>query len=184
MGTEKLVLLSSEGKKKRAVRADKRRQQKIGHSAPYICNLSPSEICESKHSAFPPLCSGVASSVLVQVHFPCALRNRLKAEKMLVMPAPEMWKIAWLLVFWWYAGCPGGLLILNKNGQGGQEGCTKTSGKNRTDFRFGALKMLSGVQEGLRAFEPRSKVFLLEGARALSPCFLPISLRCVGRWTA
>lgn len=58
-----------------------------------------------------------ASSVLVQVHFPGALRNRLKAEKTLVMPAAEIWRLARLLVFWLCSGHPERFVILNKDGQ-------------------------------------------------------------------
>jgi len=122
--------------------------------------------------------------VLVQGHFPGALRNRLKAEKTLVMPAAEIWRLARLLIFPWCSGCPGGLVILNKDGQVGQEGSVKTSGKSSTDCRFGTLKMLSGVQERLSVFEAQSKVFLPEGARAFSHRFLPISVHCGWRWTA
>lgn len=149
-----------------------------------MCNLSPSQICESKHSAFPPSQQLWASSVLVQGRFPGALRNRLKAEEALAMPAAETWRLAQLLLFWFCSGCPGGFVILNKDGQGGQEGCIKTSSKSSTDCRFGTWKMLSGVQERLRVFEPQSKVFLREGTGALSLSFLPISLCCWWRWTA
>lgn len=75
--------------------------------------------------------AGVATSVLVQIHFPGALRSRLKAEKAFVMPVAEIWIIAWLLVFLWFSGYPGGFAILSKDDQGGQEGSISTSSKNR-----------------------------------------------------
>lgn len=97
----------------------------MGHSPPNTYNLSLSEVCENEHCFLTlagTLCADRASSVLVQVHFPGALRDRLKAEKTLVIAVAEIRSIVWV---WAYCWCSPGLVPLDEDGQGGQEGCAK-----------------------------------------------------------
>lgn len=120
------------------------------------------------------LSTGIDSLVLLGACFPGTLRNRLKAEKKLVMPAGDIWRFAKMFIFWWNSGCSGGFVIL-RNRKDGWESCTKTSSESSTDDSF-------VVQERLTLSDQSQKV--LEGARALSQCFLPSSLCCWGRWRA
>jgi len=50
------------------------------------------------------LSTGIASSILIREHLPGTLQKRSKAEKKLVMPARDIWRLAQMLMFWWNCG--------------------------------------------------------------------------------
>lgn len=150
----------------------------MGHSAPYTYNLSLSEVCENKHcflTLAATLCADSASSVLVQVHFPGALRNRLKAEKTLVIAAAEIRSIVWV---WAYCWCSPGLVLLDEDGQGGQEGCAKNQQYKLNSLWSGTLKVLSGAQEMLKSFYTIEQSLSAGVCESPPQCFLLISLHC------
>lgn len=91
---------------------------------------------------------GTASSILAREHLPGVLWKRSKAEKMLVMPARDIWRLSQMLIFWWSLGMFRRVCHPEQSWKDGWESSIRTSNKS-SECSLGPEKMLSGIQERL-----------------------------------